>query len=239
MPIANWAKGKVLLKVPVKPGNKVFALTFDDGPWPHSTRKILKILKEKDVHATFFMVGQEVTRRPEIAKEVSEAGHTVGNHSWDHPSRPRDAAGQVNRTDAAIKKATGYASTTFRPPYGMLKNGLAKQAMKNGNPVLIWTADSADWKKPGASRIARNIINQASPGGIALMHDGGGDRDQTIAALPVIIDTLREKGYRFVTIPELISMRYVAPPAPKKKPTTKAKAKAASKVKRSGTESAR
>jgi len=177
---------------------------------------MLKILKEHDVYATFFMVGQEVSRRPEIAREVSEAGHAVGNHSWDHPSRPRDPVGQITRTDAAIKKAIGYTPKIFRPPYGILHNGMARQAMKQGDPVLNWSADCADWKRPGADHIARMIIGQATPGGIALMHDGGGDRSQSVAALPIIIKSLRAKGYRFVTIPELLAMRYVAPPAPKK-----------------------
>lgn len=223
--IPHWAKSRVLLKVPVKPGNKVFALTFDDGPWPEYTREILQILKDNNVKATFFMVGQELSRRPKIGREVRDAGHAIGNHSWDHPSRPRDPVGQIQRTDAAIKRELGFAPTFFRPPYGILKNGMAKQARKEGQAVLIWSADCADWKRPGSDHIARMIIGQASPGGIALMHDGGGNRSQTVAALPIIIRELRERGYRFVTIPELMKERYLAPPKPKraaaKKPVKK------------------
>lgn len=214
--VPNWSKGRVVLKVPVKPGEKVFALTFDDGPWPEYTREILQILADNDVKATFFMVGQEVSRRPQIAREVRDAGHVIGNHSWDHPSRPRDPSGQVQRTNAAIKKAVGFDPTTFRPPYGILKNGMAREAEKEGKPVLIWSADCADWKRPGSDHIARMILGQASPGGIALMHDGGGNRSQTVAALPTIIAGLKERGYRLVTIPELLSLRYIAPPKPKK-----------------------
>jgi len=213
--IPQWAQGKVLNNVPVKPGDKVFALTFDDGPWPDYTEKILDVLEKHGVKATFFMVGQEVQRRPKLALAVRDAGHAVGTHSWDHPSRPRNAVDQIKRTDAIIKKTLGFYPTFFRPPYGILKNGMAKQAMKEKQAVLIWSADSNDWKKPGASRIASRIISQASPGGIALMHDGGGSRDQTLAALPEIITKLQERGYELVTIPELLKRRYVAPPKPK------------------------
>ncbi len=222
--IPKWAQGKVINSVPVKPGNKVFALTFDDGPWPHYTREVLQVLKRHNVKATFFVVGQELIRRPEIAREVKAAGHALGGHSWDHPSRPRNAVSQVKRTDAALK-SIGVKSTIFRPPYGMLKNGMARQAMKDGQAVLIWSADSGDWKRSGASTLARRVINQASPGGIALLHDGGGARSQTVAALSTIIESLKARGYRFVTVPELLRMRYVAPPKPKAKAKAKTQAK--------------
>ena len=205
--IAAWARGKEVSSVPVNPKNKVFALTFDDGPWPEYTRKILAILKANKVKATFFMVGQEVSRRPEIAREVRDAGHSIGNHSWDHPSRPRDPIAQVMRTDAIIKKELGFRPTIFRPPYGIMKNGMAGQAMKLHDPVLLWSADSEDWKKPGADKIVSNVVNYAHPGGISLMHDGGGARYQDVEALPIIISTLRSQGYRFVTIPELLKLR--------------------------------
>lgn len=216
--IPQWAQGKKLSEVPVRATDKVFALTFDDGPWPEYTREMLAILQREKVKATFFMVGQEVTRRPEIAREVRDAGHAIGNHSWDHPSRPRDPKMQVQRTDQAIKKAVGFKPVLFRPPYGIMAS-MAKISQAEGDAVLLWSADSGDWHKPGASKIAQRIISQASPGGIALMHDGGGSRGQSVAALPIIIDTLRERGYRFVTIPELLRLRYVAPkatPTPKK-----------------------
>lgn len=216
--IPNWAKSRVILKVPVRPGDKPFALTFDDGPWPEHTQDVLDILARYNVKATFFVVGQEVKRRPQLLKKIRDAGHSIGNHSWDHPSRPRDPVGQVQRTDAVIKATVGFTPTIFRPPYGILKNGMARQAMKGHKPVLIWSADCADWKRPGASHIAMMIENQASPGGIALMHDGGGNRSQTVAALPGIIENLQSRGFELVTIPELLRRRYIAPPKPKKTP---------------------
>lgn len=205
--IAKWAQGKEISSVPVKKTDKVYALTFDDGPWPVYTRQILRILKENNVKASFFMVGQEVRARPDVARAVRDDGHAIGNHSWDHPSRPRNPIMQVMRTDAIIQKELGFRPTFFRPPYGIMKNGMARQAMKLHDPVLLWNADSRDWNKPGANRIVRNVVNAATPGGISLMHDGGGDRHQDVEALPIIISTLRAQGYRFVTIPELLKLR--------------------------------
>lgn len=222
-------KGRVFNNVPVKPGDKPFALTFDDGPWPEYTNQILQILAEHNAKATFFMVGQMVREHPNIARQVRDAGHAIGNHSWSHPSRPRNPVAEIEKTNAEIKKAVGFTPSTFRPPYGILKNGMAKQAMKDGQAVLIWSADSNDWKKPAPETIAKRIINQATPGGIALMHDGGGTRHNTVAALPIILNTLEARGYYFVTVPELLRLRYVAPPKPKAKP--KANSGASSKTK--------
>lgn len=222
MEIAPWARGKVLNGVPVKKGDKVFALTFDDGPWPVYTRQILRILKENDVKATFYMVGEVVTDYPELAREVVHQGHALGNHSWNHPARPRDAVRQVQRTNAAIKRATGFSPTTFRPPYGIVAS-MAREAQREGLPVLIWTSDSTDWRRPGSSRIASNVLRQASEGGVALMHDGGGNREQTVMALPTIIAELKSRGYKLVTVPELL--RHRVPPAKsaaKPRTTTKA-----------------
>lgn len=214
--IPAWAQSRVFTKIPVKPGDKPFALTFDDGPWPKYTDEILQVLAEYDAKATFYMVGQMVQEYPKIAIRVRDAGHAVGNHSWSHPSRPRNPVAEIQKTDAQIKKVLGFNPTTFRPPYGLLKNGMAKQAMKEKQAVFIWSADSNDWRKPSPERIARTILNQATPGGISLMHDGGGSRRNTVAALPLILRGLKERGYRFVTIPELLRLRYVAPPKPKK-----------------------
>ncbi len=205
----------------VRPGDKVFALTFDDGPWPEYTEEVLRVLDAYKVKATFFMVGQEVQRRPELARAVSDAGHAIGGHSWRHTARPRDPVGEIQRTDAVLKSALGYTPAIFRPPYGLLKNGMARQAIKEKQAVLIWSADSNDWKKSSASRIASRILSQASPGGVALMHDGGGSRDRTVAALPNIITGLQARGYRFVTIPELLRLRYVAPPKKPQKSKTR------------------
>ena len=220
-PLANWTQGQIIRHVPVKAGRKVFALTFDDGPWPHATRRILQILRERKVKATFFMLGQEVRNYPEIARAVRDEGHAIGNHSWNHPSRPRDARAQIERTNAEIKKAVGFTPNLFRPPYGLVTNGMTREAMKENMAVILWSSDSRDWAHPGSAAMIRTVLQQASPGGIALLHDGGGHRSQTIAALPVIIERLQARGYKFVTVPELLAMRHVAPKkSAKQKKTT-------------------
>lgn len=216
--IPVWAHGKVYNDVPVQPGDKPFALTFDDGPWPKYTDQILAILAEHNAKATFYMVGQMAQTHPEIVLRVRDAGHAIGNHSWSHPQRPKDPAAQVQRTNAQIKKITGFTPTTFRPPYGLLKNGMAQQAMKDRQVVFIWSADSNDWKRPSPDRITRTILNQATPGGVALFHDGGGDRSNTVAALPRILTELKARGYRFVTIPELLNARHFPAPTPPQTP---------------------
>ncbi len=218
MTIPAWAQGKTVSEVHVKPGTKVVALTFDDGPWPTYTHQILDVLKRHNIKATFFMVGQELSRRPEIGRDVVAAGHVIGNHSWDHPSRTRNAVSQVKHTDSEIFKQLRIYTHLFRPPYGIVTNGMAAQAKSEKHAVVLWSVDSEDWKRPSASTITRTVMREVYPGGIILMHDGGGNRSHTVAALKIFIPQLKQKGYKFVTVPELLAMRYVAP---KKK--TKAK----------------
>jgi chitin deacetylase len=223
--IPKWAEGTVINNVPVRRGQKVFALTFDDGPWPVYTNQILKILDDYNVKATFFVVGSVLRNYPEIGKAIRDGGHAVGGHSWSHPTRPRDPVAQINKTDTAIKHILGLTPTIYRPPYGIVNNRMTQQARREKQAVLIWSADSLDWRRPGASRIAANILRQASPGGIGLLHDGGGPRSSTVAALPTIIRGLKARGYRFVTIPELLKLRHLPPTKPKQKKKAAGKTK--------------
>jgi chitin deacetylase len=218
MTIPTWAQGKVVANVKVKRGVKAVALTFDDGPWPRYTHQILAILKKHNIKATFFMVGSELAKRPQVGRDVVAAGMVVGNHSWDHPAKPRDAISQVKRTDSEIYKDLGIYTHLFRPPYGILKNGMAAQAETEKHAVMLWSVDSEDWKRPPSATIARTVMREVYPGGIILMHDGGGNRSHTVAALKMVIPALKEKGYKFVTVPELMEMRYVAA---KKSPSKK------------------
>jgi chitin deacetylase len=229
--VPSWAQGRPVHRVPVKPGSKVIALTFDDGPWPHSTRQILSILAQHKIKATFFMIGSVVQEYPQIARSVRDAGHSIGNHSWSHPLRPRDARAQIDRTDAIIKRTVGITPTIYRPPYGALKNGMDKRATQLHKAIIIWSDDSDDWRRPPASRLASTVLREASSGGIVLMHDGGGPRSHTVQALPIIISHLQQRGYRFVTVPELLRLRYIAP-RPTVKPIKKpAKVKKSTKYK--------
>jgi chitin deacetylase len=211
MTIPAWAQGKTISNVHVKPGGKIVALTFDDGPWPKYTRQILALLKQHNIKATFFMVGQELSRRPDVGRDVVAEGHVIGNHSWNHPSRTRNAISQVKHTDSEIFKQLRIYTHLFRPPYGIVTNGMAAQAKNEKHAVMLWSVDSEDWRRPSASTIARTVMREVYSGGIILMHDGGGNRSHTVAALKIIIPTLQKRGYRFVTVPELLAMRYVAP----------------------------
>lgn len=211
MTIPTWAQGKTISVVHVKPGMKTVALTFDDGPWPNYTHQILAILKHHDIKATFFMVGQELSRRPQIGRDVVAAGHVIGNHSWNHPSRTRNAISQVKHTDSEIFKQLQIYTHLFRPPYGIVTNGMAAQAKTEKHAVILWSVDSEDWRRPSAATITRTVMREVYPGGIILMHDGGGNRSHTVAALKIIIPALQGRGYRFVTVPELLAMRYTSP----------------------------
>jgi len=218
MTIPAWAQGKVISEVKLKPGAKAVAITFDDGPWLKYSQEVLKVLQKYNVKATFFEVGKELSRRPDVAREIVAAGHVIGNHSWDHPDKPKDAAAQVTRTDKQIAKDLKVTSHLFRPPYGILTNGMAAQAKKEKHAVILWSTSGVDWQKPSAIRIANNVLENVHPGGIILLHDGGGNRNQTVLALPLIIPRLQQKGYKFVTVPELLRMRYVTGGAVKKAP---------------------
>lgn len=201
-------KGRVVHNI--KTRQKVFALTFDDGPQPRYTREVLDILKRNHIRATFFLIGRMVKEFPKIAREVADAGHVVGNHSWSHPSKPKDPVSEFVRTDAELVRVLGRRPDLFRPPYGLLHNGLAQTAQKRGDAVILWNSVGADWSKKSTSdSITRAVLGLARPGGIALLHDGGGNRSNTVAALPRIISSLRGQGYRFVTIPQLLRL---APP---------------------------
>jgi chitin deacetylase len=204
-------QGTTVYKVQLNHNDKAIALTFDDGPWPNTTSEILDILKQHQIKATFFWVGQALQAHPEIAKRVVAEGHAIGNHTWHHWYRRMDAAiakREIERTSDLIYKTTGVKTDLFRPPGGVLNNGLATYAKSQKNAVVMWSLTSADTDpraKPQA--FVNNVLKGAKPGYIVLMHDGGGDRRRTVQALPEIISGLKEQGYRFVTVSELLQMK--------------------------------
>lgn len=201
------AKPKGIGLFSVKTKKKVFALTFDDGPDPSYTPKIVEILKQKKVPATFFMVGAMVRAHAPTGMLVVKAGYPIGNHTWTHPMRPPNPRAEIERTDAIIEQKLGITPHMFRPPYGIRNNGLASVASARGEDVIIWSSDSDDWNHhTNASLIHNNVMKNAGSGGIALMHDGGGNRSATVAALPGIIDALHNRGYQLVTVPQLMAM---------------------------------
>ena len=203
-------QGKTVYQVHPRNNEKVIALSIDDGPWPKTTLQMLDILKQNDVKATFFWVGQALQANPDLAKREVAEGYAIGNHTWHHWYRRMDEAtakSEIERTSDLIYKTTGVKTALFRPPGGFLNNGLAAYAKSQKDAVIMWSLTSADTDphaKPQA--FVNNVLKGAKPGSIVLMHDGGGDRRRTVEALPQIISGLKQQGYRFVTIPELLKM---------------------------------
>ncbi|MEY2914407.1 MAG: Peptidoglycan-N-acetylglucosamine deacetylase [Cyanobacteriota bacterium] len=204
-------QGKTVYQVEPSNKEKVIALTIDDGPWPKTTLEMLDICKQNNVKVTFFWVGNALQANPEIAKRVVAEGHAIGNHTWHHWYRNLDTAtakSEIERTNDLIYKTTGVKTSFFRPPGGYLNNGLAAYAKNKQNSVVLWSVTSADTDpraKPQA--FVKNVLKGAKPGAIVLMHDGGGNRERTVKALPEIISGLKQQGYRFVTVPELLKMQ--------------------------------
>lgn len=223
-------RGKTVAKVKVPTGEKVLALTFDDGPWGKSTTEVLSILAKHKVKATFFWIGSHLQRYPDVAKAVVKAGHAVGNHTWSHTYKPVSeevAKKEIENTSYLIAKITNAQTRLFRPPGGILDNGLVAYAAKKNYTTLMWSVEPHDSApKVTSDEIVKRVLAQAKPGGIILLHDGGGDRQATIKALPTILTKLKSQGYSFVTIPELLRLEGgspkptpVASPAPSPSPT--------------------
>jgi peptidoglycan/xylan/chitin deacetylase (PgdA/CDA1 family) len=180
---------------------KVVALTFDDGPSEY-TERFLDVLREKDVPATFFEVGQEMPGREATMRRILAEGDEIGDHTENHVEYP--GYGQIAEAARQIKEYTGFEPCLFRPPGGAVNSSVIGAAGALGMKTIIWDVDPRDWSLPGTSEIYSNIVHNAKPGAIILMHDGGGPRDETLAALPEIIDTLRANGYGFETVSALL-----------------------------------
>ncbi|HEY9810061.1 MAG TPA: polysaccharide deacetylase family protein [Halomicronema sp.] len=202
-------QGKIIYQREINPQKKVIALTFDDGPWT-DTPQVLKILKQNNIKATFFLVGKHLQMYPEIAKNIVEAGHAIGNHTWSHRTENSDsatAAKEIDNTSASIYKTTGAKTKLFRPPAGNLNNGLSDYAKNKNYAIILWSVDTEDWRATSSlESIVNQVLKQSTPGGIILLHDGGGNRSKTIQALPIILAELKKRNYQFVTIPELLKL---------------------------------
>lgn len=190
--------------LPVLDENKKYiALTFDDGPNDSSTLNLLDILKENDVKATFFMLGQMVAQYPDSAKKVAEAGHEIASHSYSHPQlntlSADDLREEIIKTDEAIFKATGTLPRNLRPPYGAIDK---KSAETVAMPIIQWDIDSQDWKSKDPGKINAVVKQNAFNGAIILIHD---IHPQSVKAVPGIIKMLKEEGYTFVTVDQLLA----------------------------------
>ncbi len=194
---------------------KVVALTFDDGPNDPCTSRVLDILRQEHVHATFFLIGENVRAYPATAARIVREGHVVGNHS-DHHKVPlfafepaKELRAEVNTAEETIHEATGQNARFFRPPQGLRSPTLMKVLQSDSLTAVTWDDAAGDWDPMAPATIVKRTVMGARPGSIILLHDGmntlhGADQDQTVQALPQIIEQLRARGFRFVTLPELL-----------------------------------
>jgi peptidoglycan/xylan/chitin deacetylase (PgdA/CDA1 family) len=197
------------------------AMTFDDGPSATLTPKLLDILAAHHIKATFFVIGENVAQHPEIVARAAREGHEIGNHSWSHPyfakMSDEGVRGQLWRTDDVIKSATGSRPTLLRPPYGSI-TGREKRWIHDefGYQIILWDVDPYDWKRPGPAMVRNRILRETRPGSIVLSHD---IHPGTIEAMPSTFDELEAKGFKFVTVSELIRMAVPRQPKPSPQPT--------------------
>jgi peptidoglycan/xylan/chitin deacetylase (PgdA/CDA1 family) len=194
---------------------RMIALTFDDGPW-YDTSQFLDILEQYHVPATFFEVGEHISTYGEggaIERRMLADGDMIGDHTWSHVNvsgAGSFAAAQISQTATAVQQAThGFTPCLFRAPFGTVSAPLISEARSMGFTTIQWDIDPRDWASPGVSAIYDNVIANAHPGAIVLQHDGGGNRSETLAALPQEIQTLRSRGYQFVTVTQLLGQALI------------------------------
>lgn len=197
----------------------VVAMTFDDGPHPELTPRLLDLLKSKNIHATFYLIGQNAAAYPEIVKRIVAEGHEVGNHTYTHPALSKSSQARVQsemeKTNAAIFAASGVYPKTMRPPYGATNASVNKLLSENYNfKVIMWSVDPLDWKYRNASRVSSEIA-KAKAGDIILAHD---IHASTVNGMDEAFNALLAKGLRFVTVSELLAMDSPAEPIATEKP---------------------
>ena len=184
-------------------GNKVIALTFDDGPGPY-TAHLLDILDQYGAKATFFLIGSKVSGQASVARSIQARGHQLGNHSWSHPELPKlsvdQIAGEIDRTNEAIRQATGVKPTILRPPYGAANGVVLEQLRTRGMSSILWSVDTRDWADRNSQIVCSRAVAGARPGAVILMHD---IHQTSVNAVPCILSSLKQQGYSFVTIQRL------------------------------------
>lgn len=233
--IAAQASEKTKSAPPIEPGitfdwvhvdGPYIALTFDDGPSAKLTPKLLDLLASHHIKATFFLIGENAAEYPDIVAREAREGHEVGNHSWSHPNfgkmSDESVRSQIRRTDEAIKDAIGSSPTLLRPPYGSITARQKKWINQEfGYKIVLWDVDPLDWRRPGPSVVCNRIVKNTRAGSIVLSHD---IHPGTIEAMPCVLKELEEKGFKFVTVSELIAMQTPIPPKPSPSPKTSTKA---------------
>ena len=193
-------------------GQRVVALTFDDGPSIY-TPQVMAVLEQYHVPATFFEVGREVAAHPTMSADLAAAGFSVQNHTWDHPNLANLPVSQypfqIDQTQNQISAVTGRAPVCVRPPYDAWNATTLQQLASRGLTTMSYSVDSSDYTRPGVQAIVNAVVGSSFPGAVIGLHDGGGDRSQTVAALPLIISQLSARGYGFVSL-----CQAPAPPPP-------------------------
>jgi len=184
-------------------GNKVIALTFDDGPGPY-TAHLLDILDQYGAKATFFLIGSKVSGQASVVRSTQARGHQLGNHSWSHPELPKlsvdQIAGEIDRTNEAIRQATGVKPSILRPPYGAVNGVVLEQIRLRGMSSILWSVDTRDWADRNSQIVCSRAVAGARPGAVILMHD---IHQTSVNAVPCILSSLKQQGYSFVTIQRL------------------------------------
>ncbi|WP_232330885.1 polysaccharide deacetylase family protein [Thermoactinomyces sp. CICC 10521] len=190
---------------------KQIALTFDDGPDREFTPQILKILKQKQVPATFFVVGNMVKKYPDMLREIDRDGHTIGNHSFNHPQLTKlkhpETDRQIGQTNQLIYQTIHKSPLLLRPPYGAINDQLEQHFGQKNFKIIQWSVDTRDWAGQSPEQIMATVKREADPGGIILQHCAGGKQLQsTVQVLPGLIDYFRGQGYEFVTVDKLLNI---------------------------------
>ena len=185
-------------------GNKVIALTFDDGPGPH-TAHLLDVLDQYGAKATFFLIGSKVSSQANVVRSIHARSHQLGNHSWSHPELPKlpvdQIAGEIDRTNDAIKQATGVTPAILRPPYGAVNGVVLEQLRLRGMSSILWSVDTRDWADRNSDIVCSRAVAGARPGAVILMHD---IHQTSVGAVPCILGALKQQGYSFVTVQGLL-----------------------------------
>lgn len=194
--------------------SRQLALTYDDGPNDPHTLRLLEVLAKHSVRATFFLIGRYVQQRPEIVREIAQAGHIVGNHSFTHPlltfKSETEIKQQLSECRAALQDVIGEPSNLFRPPFGGRRPAVLRVARSLGLRTIMWNVTGYDWTAPPASAIERKVASKIRGGDVILLHDGGhkqmgADRSQTVIATDRLITRYKSEGYEFVTIPQMMT----------------------------------
>lgn len=194
---------------------RAVALTFDDGPDPVVTPRVLDALASLGVRATFFLIGERAERHPDLVRRIVAEGHLVANHSWDHAALPLRASSTIvadlTRTQDAIERACGVRPSWFRPPYGLRDPRVLEAARELGLRTSLWSVSPRDWQDPGPEAVVERTLSAIEPGDIVLLHDGSAERagghPDTAVALPRLIGELRERGYEAIRLDEILVHR--------------------------------